>query len=1673
MSNNSAYALVPELGDLVTFVSDVYTSTTGRIIYRDESLIRIKTTSTTAVEFPLDSETGLFLETLGVREVILHEKRKDPHFSKQIGVVPGEYIEFYTIEGKPIESPQIVTNVIAAPARDVLEFQDGRTMDFAFIGPPSGYGVLRPRAPPEAELPPENNSESNEFLQEELLDVFPEINFDLMPAALVAEIPTEERTSDDTTQREDMFLSLLMDVPVRKQKDPKIMRKQYRISDVLLALKNSVLQRDAQGGIAADPLRTYRVETIQEALAKQAGGEPLAALVPVAAVKKVLYTDDPIGGASFDDVEFDNDFQSMRDLSNAVVAYETTAGSFAQFMHRYMSTVPAYTSKARDPTHFIQVDQDVFRSQLPSDLVQGFPETPAAYKKTRGGVKAIELTNDSLGTIDRRYVRLIGPTRITDHKTKASVLVAPADTADVLGYVLLSDEMTKLRSPIRSRVLLWDIQASEASRAYSKTFYGAYAQTRDAHQVLDAADNTSLVDELYARLRPALSIVNKHTTHVLDSFGLRDLELTDAHMEPIDASLRAGQAAWDLGFKQIQERALQALEKPQTLAVASSTDVGTSGLFTADIRNATGIAAFMATIQRIETAQFESYDLVLANYFLKEASATLGPYWYALAAGHVDRAAELGQVYANEALRLQRNAKTQRELAAELSAVPEINTCPHVHEYEQVSGIRNDDIRMMKFGKFLTKYQAGQKGNYILCNTCNKDLVCKHEVLLFNEYSNRERSEALHKALLLEYAGPVFEGAYICKTCGQKIMDIEYDTHLEFDDEGRPLMGRTVVADAAEEPADDLVLLGEVEASSPFKTEQERLMYANQRILFEHLGAVFDIATYERTVRVALRYVSDVVKTKTDYESIQARLRAAKRPEGPNYETYFNNQVVGLIGALAVLEIQTSAVQIPIPTAGCTLSRSGFPLDGADPAVAGTGALAYVACALAQIKRDVAPWNKVSWTTETSTPKRVQEATRVLTTLLMAVCAIQRPVIDGVTPIYTEILTAARNRKAAAATDATAAPSYADRFPPSFRPLQRAVAVDEQPVGNLSILESQADAQTRESQQYIADRARQLHHSIMNTFHTSGAAQGIVRQNDPCSESVCCFKRVGAIDVTGMGYESLYDAEHPKRKEVEAITSIVGTLRARDPALSNTGTHIYVPWSAPIQAHALPTADSSVYYRLFLKVCYRGRRHGLEHEFDTYLVCRNCGFHMPRELVYMVPAEIGETDARKRQAALTALDKQREELVLAAFQAQGVVIDETTYNELEEKVRERKIIATAAARVQAPFLTLLQQLGDTLPSVLLPQAAADWARLQTGMAGIFEERVAGLRRKGKLESFYIAFDQRTKDAVALLAKDRKYNAQELVGTVMKAIVGHTGIRMLQTMFVTGGNQIANEFTFGAPRARKWFPNIARGLADDLQKIWTHADARTNASYKLMSELTDEDASVKNTVKTVIGRMATWYGPWLRIWQESIRVDPAASFSDLEHSYVLQWSAVSVIQALLTPTGPLYAGLDSSAQVVDILRSWVLNGLVDVRTTLSRHELTPEQVRAQVNARKEQEKNFFIQRMDELDTEMRKLEKFKKEIKMGVWALGNINLSKYNPDAWEALRGQRVQMGIVDEVVGGDVEGQPTAEENANDAAGFYTFGVEDANMGDGALHRAAQDEDETTDMDRPRLNVAC
>jgi hypothetical protein len=1632
--SDDPFALIPELGDLVTIVSDLPEKTiTGRIVFRDEALIRVKSeySDDRGADFPLDPETGLFLEALQVTLLKLHEKNTDPHFSLQLQVTPGSRLDFYSVDGTKVADSGIVQDILANDEQDAIVLEDGRILNFDFVGPPAPIAIIVPgfvdEVAPMVELEPE--------VEPEPVPVFDE---SLLAAPMVEEIPSFERTYNDAIQRDSMYNSFLEDIPERQQKNPRVLHRLNRRTDLLMALKNSIVVRNEDGIILYDQQRTYEANSVREALERQPFQEPLASLLPVAAVKKVVYTDDAQAPASREDVEVRPDIYSLAygiASGDSYAATKTIEGNpFLSYMDTLLaSTLPAFVP-SRDDTGIrpIHVDQDVLRTQLPPTPVGGMERGLPKYQPVKGsarGVGAHEdyITVDNIGTIEDRSVRLIGASTFMDPKTGKKTRIAPADTGATVAHILLSSELAKYKLPTRSSVLLWDIQASEISRQRTQTFYKMMMEVWADQKILesDGASDFLLAEEIRERIPPVLHLMARPVVEAMDSFGLRKLEMNSALLDICAEALKEGTAKWDMAMGQLRQRALSALKGEATPVLEGITDSELWGTAWAHPELVDALAAIEQRDTAIAKTGSVRTAYMMSQYTLRNA-------WYSLVAQASQEATEAAvNTYIAERRRVEYAMQTQRQLAAELKSMPIINPCQHVKELEAVQGIREDGKRMALLQKFLDKYQAGQQNNWYMCGLCDKHLMCRHEVLLLNEFQHPGRGVALHKALLLDYSGPVFEGAYVCKNCGQKIADLEYDTHLEFDDEGRPLVGRTVI-DPEDEAGMEVVLAEEAmeKDQQGYKGEALRAYFV-ARTVFEHCGINATKEVYDRITSSFVAFFAPEnmrIPPREVYE--KGRAAAPRGAQPPEYRFYVASLELGLVGALVALEILTSDMPVPFPAYGCTFLRSGFPLDKE-----GDGTMVYVACVIAGVSRNDAPWNTTSWAANSNLTQRQTASMTFLRMAMNNVLCIPKPgakaqpSLAGVTDVYQQLLTSRRGViEEKGANNVSLLPSSADTLPPQFRPAARVQPMEEQAIQNVGRFQ-QAVA-TGPIDVVVADvQQRQIAslQTVLNEFHTIAkeSAKGLQHMSAK-SDSSCCFQRLGAVAAVGAGIQALRPAlGDPRMGEILLMETAAQAVQRRDPAKSANGSHFLVPWSAPTTVETLPQADASMYYRLFLKHCSRGEQYGSIHEFGDDNVCRHCQFQIPKEVLEITPADIPQHYGPKQfEAEQEAQQKQRKEIAIAAFQAQGIAIDEMAFHLLEDAIHRKKVVSSWTPPPEMEFQDLLAHMFLSVQEgPLMASAEEDWDILQKAYK-VIQERKMGynfqrVRAFQAFEKRYEGLLQQVQGRITELFGLRTSEKQR--GEVEAAfqaflntterVQGAEGARNMVQTFVVPGLQLATGTVHSEPYLYKWFPSITEQHRNTLYGIWEENGVLITTKLNDM-DLNFQHAESKEVVQRVLQTSMTWLGSWLAHWISNIRV---GSMSEAEVQIVLRWSILQVLQSLLMEKSPLYASVSEHvrAEVFGFLQDWCLKTLQVAGITFRKYQRTPEQIKEALDIRVEKERGIFIAEMDRLVGDDRKMELMKKRLGIGRWAIGAKKglFSSYNADFNEFLFAQRKEMGI--------------------------------------------------------------
>ena len=1601
MSNNS-YSDVPELGDYVTFLSTLHGKTRGRIIFRDGSLIRIKPRGKgLPVDFPLDAE-GLFDEAIGVTEVLIHEKRMDPHFSIQLGVFPGDTLDLLRADGTPLENSGSAVFEVIADDHDAVKLHDGTVLDFNFRGPPpeSGLVMVIPRPAPSEPVAAANEGPSTEAPAAAEEDI-PELDLSLLPTALVEEVESTEILYSDKVQREDMFNELLLDEPEVRQRDPNVMTMLYRTVDLLIALKNSVLPRDKDGSLLLKtPLISYTASTVQEAVQKQPMGVPIAAVVPVIGVKKVLYLD-TLDETERTDVVLRSDNASLLSASSTKFNDSVPQGSilFGVYMNNLLNSIPAVVSM-KPSIKQIQVDQDVFRSQLPPTPVQGFPTTPAAYTK-KGD--SIDLGTSYIGEISDRTTRLLTSSHISNPKTGDSILVAPADTADAIGHVLLSSESARQKAPIRSSVLLWDIEASERSRARKTSFYDLMIWGREPYRIMTAEEPVSIAEELEKRLGPEVNLWNRNNAYVLDSLGLRNLELTGELMTPLADRLERSQAAW---MEQFERQTVAAAKRMEQSSLPGLEGYATldSALFTSINPN----ESFQTAITRVQETEssLREFDLAIATHLTE--SESLSSLWYAIAADS-DRKEFAEQLYLLDEDRRGRITAVRRNRSREFTAKPVINPCPHRSEYEKIMATRNDKKRMGLFEPFLNKYKGATQGNWIQCNRCQHHLVCKHEVLLLREFKNPDRGEILHKTLLMEYMSPfVFEGSFICKNCGQKIQDLEYDNHMEWGADG-PMAGRSVVTEETDEG---------IEEEQPVAKE-DMALYKLLRTIFEPCGLFVEQEVYARGIETVKDYKKARLYSQAQYKVLLDK-KIAKIP----YNEYEATAHMGIVGAVVLMELQTFEKEVTIPSPICTFSTKGFPLDGKAVA-SGTGALDYVSCIISRLYVKEWPWTEVSWRGLTGEPRTTAAKTNIVNCVSSLLGYTSKPEapVSHVTELYTLRLFKEAKKQRESGTKGAPMASLGDRLPIAFRPLPAIVLPKETPIGNAeAFLENVDKAPVVKLLPIVAERQFELTQRGLSEFHTSAKKSAIA--------SFCNYRRLSSVGSQGFGVHSLDQPEAAKR-EADVVQEAADRLVHADTTKSACGTHIYVPWSAPRTVRIEATTDPSEYYALFLKHCYKGLRYGLPHELGATHQCRNCGFQFPKDILFMTPADIAESNQKKFAAAVETQSRERKEMIQEAFVSQSVDISEGTFRALEMEIRKRKQVAHVPPVTIPTYLASLQSLSAGLADWLLPSEVATWGRL---LAGLTEIQTAGygLEVGARLPLF------RPFSVGAATVKPRlRERMLELLGSTKEALVREAleglehlltpvdGVLSVRTfinlLIVSGGqlasNQIGSDFlTMGA--ISKWIPTISSSHQKDILTIWNRAYASNKEAIAVAFDEKKMSPSSREGRQGLLTHFVNHMGPLFQGWSMAVRPDVDITLD--ETKLILDWMVHSALLTLLSVESPLYREVEGDPQEIALsLVRWLLDSITKARTVAAIHHLSKAEIQAILDAVAEKERNKFIAEFDKLG-DLKKVELVWKRNKVGRWNYDPFNL---DPEIYESQKQGREQAGIVDvgeEVAGGEV-----------------------------------------------------
>lgn len=1679
---------VPELGDILTLKSTVFGTLTGKIIYRDENLVRVIPidASDRAYDLVMDPADGDFSPATGVTDCIIHTKRDAPHFALHLGAVQGEMLEFFTNAGQVATEAGIIADIIADDTNDAIILADGRRIDFNFIGPPLPIQVVRVGAAPQPGGEGEGEATANKNDEDQSPDPIYDLSLleGLIPSAMMEEIPTADRTYPEIIQREEMYIDLLKSYPESKQKNPNLLRAVARETELMLALKRASTTVDDKG---VSSHYSKSAESLKDILSSTHAS--LSSLLPVIAMKRVLYSDHdlefglPPPDEYLEQVEFRNADKSEQRSYTAEKSYLAgqEAGGAAQvskLMYTYLNEILYREGSVFLPNsqsnegEEILVDQDVLRTVLPPKELLGFskftsPTAKDPNKYTKMNAED-EIDFTHVGEIKSRHHRVI-----SSYKSRDQNVIASGDPGTATNYLLFPAIVGSRYRPVKfSGSIAEDIRAanevySQQSIEHITNESSSYKPSPNSVQIIkgitsptsdgENADDIKVAPWLETNLQTSvhpsdlLSSGSVGVYRVIDSIGLRSYEWTPEVAATIWAAVKRSQKLYKSRFDSYAAAIAEFLKTAPPYDFGSViADDSTLYKKTMEVPE---IAAALALIG-------ESSDILKAQHLLYSNGGTMARLLYLASADSHPNLAAVRRTYLAEVHRAKiQFLKVNGELS-QYKAAPVINNCPHVRDMEVLRSVMKTDNSKFHsvLQKVLTRYQGARSNNWVDCKVCDGHLICIHEVMMLYERTHPGRAPALHKEILLDYGGAAFSGRYVCRFCGIPISEFEYDNHLEYDDEGRPLVGRNIVDEGEktiEDELDSILNIAVKKKAVLFEDPIQNELYDIARVMIQHTGFVLTGEIYKSIVDFTYTFTINGVMPEADYYKA-----IAKKKEKPTHEAYRASYEIATTAAyiLCLIHTMNPVPDMLYPFGGCNFRRGGYPIESDDDT--DIGCMEYFVCVIANLNRDLPPWNRTTWSTDSDPEKR---KTKVRSYILNMLASQDLPVLKmRARQAYTE------NMK-----DAQGKASSNDKIPAHFRPtpnskpayFEATIMVHPDRIVESSLKD---DLGTIES--IVSQRVYQLACDTVMNAHYAAQTSGIINDNSVRSDAVCCYAPIKNVK---MGLVSVFNSEDVEQ-EINVLQISENIIRKRDPCQQSNGAHLYVHWSSPEAIMSTPVKPDASYFKLFMRTCFRGLRHGETHEFGRGVAkyeCRHCRFALDVDPLILMSdlndEELYNSDSKRKGGERTAA----RDLARQSLSNNGITVNSESFKELLSYVRSNRIVAPfvepTEVGAEMVFETLNRLINTEFP--LQPVRLGDWDSVVEIMAANFERKGEPTEEARKISwmPFVTRYDSLKAGLVDVLVgkqgrgavKKASKTAMDIIEAIERITTEpvYQGPNEVNKHWVVGLERLAQSFSEMVFGSSSWFGQTTQKTASIQNYLYKGTkwfgkkmSARHAEKFKTMIENvlgansdTNKELNrpeIRALSSHITHKLSIYLGRIIKHWTTEMTAFSVYGVTTEEKQYILRWLIFSSIEALLLTESPLYVEVPRDVekmQIQKILLNWTEKTFLEARRQFDLFGLTAEEVQMAILDAREKEKNSVIKEIeDEKDPDLRAVALVTKNLKIGRWAIGTSkNLSTYNASFQDFLQEQRDRAGIADNGIM-----KPVKE----DALGFDMSKVEDS-----------------------------
>ncbi len=1659
---------VIELGDRVKIITTRYGTLTGIVYYRSEELISIMPDgeSNRLRDFAL-TDTGEFQPEYEITEVKIPigGKHTVEGFVNQNNLRAGQILEafdadgriarYYKVVGANAEEDWIDVQPLAAEPRageEPVEDGDVERVDFDYTGIPrdQDFVILHPREMRELEEEPaveaiDERGVGDEVLHEdfEAPQIVQGITFTgavVVPEFIeLEEIPETEHTYSDYVQKSDAlqdFLELMTD---KQRKNPAELRKVRAVTEMFNGLKLETVQYSDDSEYKRPiGMKPTTPGTLIDLFAEQ--NVPLGR--PVLETTKNVYKiveKSPSSGKA--DIEEDTDasipgmtvrswnaeLYNWRNALKMDVAGPNAPGAAASsasrtaFTEGYWIFLTNYLNRYARPWDATITDADQWQTKGDTEFfrmeIPNMKTKPVSSVKPQVEVGPFGRTKTTLTPINIPFAidRAVGATYRASKQHRRELLLV-GEYAPVSSYVLFPLLATPVLGTKRSGLLARDVEYSQRAFMTLKQIITALGEIEDipsSNKILalgkdgNTLGNIPVADYLRGIKFGALGPGGFDL--IMRQFGLDKYEYSKEIYEVLQAKMASTQNALQVYINTLRSELEEFSSSNPTPAYVplfgDSFKEGQEVAKIAPLEAARSNPMLQNVLRDLELSAPMMADSDLAQIIaLIKHQPDL---FLAIAGGQAASVAnEQFKARRSAFIKSLESAMRLRLLMLNKGEAPVPNTCKHVEVLAKVRRIDDDAERMAAFLKFVAKYQGGRDENWINCNVCKKHLVCLHEMLMAKMKFNPREKDTFNKELLLKFNGPLVSGLYQCRNCGQPIRELAYDTNLEFDDEGRPMMGRAVLEDEKALEMDEVAeilatAMGQsTNTTEVFKDPEDKLLYLILRQITDRLS----IRIPRERIDKILEGVKSIISrqptreghNKTIKRALEARGEDSKRADIIDYDTRISRMQIGAVGAFVLLEVQTAIpgymVYATIP--GCKPTFSGYPLGAAED----TTGIEYMACVISSIRpADVkmeqgmphqSPFALSKWHDFADDTRRITRIKMQLETVL------EKYVMRMPIAIHAVMSKRSYIREVyGAAGNMDDNDRIKDSIPAGFLPRQVVITPEE--AAKYPVVAESANA-TAAADLYI------------QIGHRQAIKTGRIARGNPFAETTCCPAPLEDPQAYWRSVDGL-----PKLPRRTIRTAITGTRMMQHFA----PRHIKV---------LTAEAPENLYYRMFLNVCASGPNIGRPHELGFSHKCTHCKFQFPESLFsvkdYIQTTGMDKAQAAKEKAARDEELRIAQQEANAMFAEQGIDITP----EFFQKILDASHLANSVDPFTMPeAISPYERIAEL--ATLEPPPSPNWISQDPDRKGVLDGIMIGL---AKLSQSGDNSDSAIEDAVGEIAtasREAKKYIERTVGDFlpergrdednfnkfMKFFEGfleqeaHDFKEILMSHIIVPAQRLLTQCE---PSSYTRVSETLQLSVSHYETLLTMLDSNQNV-YMTFREKFSESGSAKQKLARIkltyyVQQMTAIYKGILELNPENVPGgEPVLRY--LLKYFFLQCTADLINPTQTPPDAPTVSRFDSSSSLLVSLLIGLMNQYGKERISLD-----TEEIRNLIQARIEQETELFIDTVKRMTDDEKQLDAIQKNLRMGRYAVGGSTvIYKYDAARWDQEQKERILMGM--------------------------------------------------------------